>query len=122
MAKMGRPRREFLPEYCDMLIEDLKKGYSFEAFGGLIGASKETLYKWLEENEDFANAKKQGEAYCRRWWENKGKEGLETPKGVTFNSAVWIFNMKNRFGWRDQVEHSGNATITLNYNLDAKTE
>jgi hypothetical protein len=26
------------------------------------------------------------------------------------NSAIWIFNMKNRFGWRDKSETAGDDT------------
>ncbi len=32
-----------------------------------------------------------------KFWEEKGIEGK-------INASVWIFNMKNRFGWRDRQD------------------
>lgn len=83
----------------------MKEGYSFESFGAIVpnGASKETIYAWARENKAFLDAKKVGEAYARIWWERMAKAGM-AGKIKGFNATVWIFSMKNRFGWRDRVQ------------------
>jgi hypothetical protein len=53
---MGRPT-EYKPEYCQLLLEHGSKGLSFEAFGGVVGVSKVTLYAWAKKYPDFLNAK-----------------------------------------------------------------
>jgi len=94
-----------------MLIEHMEKGLSFEAFAGLVGVTKKTLYSWFEQNPDFLNAKEIGTARCRIFWEQLGidhivnKSDSEHGGGSSsrsLNASVWIFNMKNRFGWRDK--------------------
>lgn len=58
-----------------------------------------------------------------KWWETTGKEGLWGDKNNMFNSAVWIFNMRNKFGWRDdpkkhevtESEDGKEVTIKLSY-------
>lgn len=108
----GRPS-EYEETYPEMLIEHYKKGYSFESFGGVVGVSKQTLYTWTKNFPPFLDAKKRGEMASLLEWEKKGIEGMyhETFKdddGMTItrnmNPSIWIFNMKNRFGWRDKVE------------------
>jgi hypothetical protein len=106
----GRPS-DYDPIYCQMLIKHMEDGLSFESFGGVAKCSKQTLYRWIDAHPEFSDAKKVGETACQFWWEKTGKDGLhnETIKdgdGMTItksiNSTIWIFNMKNRFGWRDK--------------------
>lgn len=115
--KVGRPSG-YLPEYCEKLIEHMKEGYSFEAFGAICDASKETMYTWLEKHTEFLDAKKKGESYSRYEWEKIGKLGA-TGQIPDFNSGAWIFNMKNRFKWTDKVEvdNKGASTVNINYSL-----
>lgn len=103
--KGGRPST-YKPEYCAALVEHMKQGYSFEAFGGVIVKSVDTLYAWLKAHDEFSEAKKEGEVLCRIWWEKMGHAGL-TGKLKNFNATVWIFSMKNRFHWRDKQEMTG---------------
>lgn len=108
---VGRPT-DYDSKYCEMLIEHMSSGLSFEAFGGVIGVCKKTLYTWCEKQEEFLYAKQIATAKCRLWWEKVGTEGLwstsEKGQGYassrSFNTGVWVFNMKNRFKeeWRER--------------------
>lgn len=102
---VGRPS-DYKPEYCEMVIEHMAQGLSFESFAGVVSTSKPTLYSWAEKNEEFLNAKRIGTEKCRVFWEKAGIKGLFLGKEEKFNAAVWVFNMKNRFGWRDVQEIS----------------
>lgn len=100
----GRPTA-YKQEYCKKLIDHMAKGYSFESFGGLTGHGKQTLYRWLDEHQEFRDAKELGENKSRIFWEGLGVDhvvGNNGPGGKTLNASVWIFNMKNRFGWKDK--------------------
>lgn len=90
----------------------MEKGLSFEAFAGLIKVSKQTLYTWCEKHAEFKEAKEIGEGLAHLWWERTGIEGLFMGgKDNPFNATVWVFSMKNRFGWRDKPkdEDEGDA-------------
>ena len=58
----------------------------------------------LEDSEDFRETVKEAKALCEHWWEERGRE---MAMGLDGNSTVWIFNMKNRFGWKDKTELTG---------------
>lgn len=112
MAKEGRPTK-YRKEYCALLLEHMKDGLSFESFGGIVGVARHTLYDWEKVHPEFLHAKKEGESGSRLYWEKVGRDGLynETIKdgdGMTvtksINATIWIFNMKNRFKWRDKTE------------------
>ena len=102
----GRPTK-YKKEYCDELIEHMSKGLSYEAFAGAIGVCKQTLYTWEKEHEDFVDAKRRAVEACRIFWEKLGIDHIlnETEYqggSKSLNASVWIFNMKNRFLWRDR--------------------
>lgn len=78
----------------------MSKGLSFESFGADANVGVSTLYEWLERHVEFAEAKKEADTKCQKWWESAGIMGM-SGKINKFNAAVWIFNMKNRFKWRD---------------------
>jgi hypothetical protein len=102
------------PSYCDLLIEHMSKGFSFESFAGLVKVARSTIYEWVDKNPDFSDAKKVAEEQCRLFWEKTALEGLQVqtgPGAINLNTTMWIFQMKNRFPkeWRDrqQTEISG---------------
>lgn len=98
----GRPT-DYEDRFCDLLIDHMKQGLSFESFGGTIGCVKQTLYNWTEKFPQFMDAKKEGELRSLFFWEIQGLKGLWVEKeGPTFNTTNFIFQMKNRFGWRDR--------------------
>ena len=101
----------------------MAKGLSFEAFGSVVKTCKQTLYNWEEKHPDFLDARNKGYVECKAFWENIGLNlSLGECKG---NAAVWIFNMKNRFKWRDlQPDELAEKAryIELKYSVDKKSE
>lgn len=90
----------------------MAQGYSIEAFAGHIGVSKQTVYNWQTDHQEFLDAVKVAQSRCQEYWEKIGMNGmlglqLKDKDGkpiVTknFNAVMWIFNMKNRFRWTDR--------------------
>lgn len=97
----------------------MAQGYSFEAFAGKLGVSKVTLYSWAKENPEFLNAKDIAFERSRHFWEKKAIDhAVEYKDGPKLNNTAWVFNMKNRFGWRDKIEHSGNESKPIKLAYD----
>ena len=111
----GRPTK-YKPEYCDQLIEFMAKGFSFEAFAGEIEVALDSLSKWVNEHDAFSASKKIGQAMSRKWWEKAGQDGMYA--GKAFNPTVWIFAMKNRFGWKDQLALSTDSELPITVSYD----
>lgn len=98
---MGRPT-QYHPDLCMMLINHMSQGFDFESFAAKLEyMTAARLYDWTNRHKSFAEAKKVGEALCKQWWINMGR-GAVGGKIPNFNASVWIFTMKNMFGWRDK--------------------
>lgn len=107
----GRPSK-YKPEFCEQLIQHMSEGLSFESFAAIAKVNLDTLYEWAKVHEEFSEAKKEAFANCQLYWESQGIAGLYSTtdydedgkpiKSKSLNSSVWIFNMKNRFKWRDK--------------------
>lgn len=103
---VGRPDK-YKPEYCELLIEHMGKGFSYDCFSASIPESvtPQTVYAWEKKYPEFFEAKVKAFAENKKFWEQKGLEGLWNQTGVkTFNQKVWMLNMKNRFKWADRQE------------------
>jgi transposase len=116
--KLGRPSK-YKPEYCERIVEFMGKGFSVEAFAGDIMVHVDSIYEWEKVYPDFSEAKKLAFGKNRIFWENIALQHMTSgDKDPKINSAIWIFNMKNRFKWRDmqeiKQEVTGNQTITVN--------
>ena len=83
-----------------MLIEHMKQGLSFDAFGAVVNVTRKTLYNWTRAFPDFQESKEIGESHSRMVWEKMGMV-LIARGGGNGSAATYIFNMKNRFGYRD---------------------
>lgn len=85
-----------------MLIKHMAQGFSFDSFAAEIDVCDDTLYEWAKVHPAFSDAKKIATQKSRKFWESAGIEGLFShPKGPVLNTGAWIFNMRNRFGWRN---------------------
>lgn len=115
---VGRPSR-FKKEYCQELVKHMTQGYSIESFGAVANCGKTTIYRWLEEHEEFRNAYEEGRAKGMLFWEKLGVHG-SVGKLPGFKDRAWIFNMKNRFGWREKLEHSGEIKRSTKGDVFAK--
>ena len=98
--------------FPDQLISHMKAGYSFKAFAGRIGVTRKTLYDWLEDDDkkEFKEAYDVGKSACLLFWEQIGLSGTlgdSRIKGYNpkkFNATAWIFQMKNRFHYRNEPD------------------
>lgn len=61
------------------------------------------FYRLEQENNAFAKFAEKGRTLSQAWWYEKARKGLFTKE---FNTALWNFNMKNRYGWADKLDTS----------------
>lgn len=115
--RVGRPSK-YKPEYCQMLISHMAQGLSFESFAAVIKVNRDTLYEWEKIYPEFSDTKKEALEQCLLFWENLGiKNIINMPEGGSLNSAVWVFNMKNRFKWRDKQPDESDVVVNNVNNL-----
>lgn len=110
-------------EFCDQLVKHMESGLDFESFAKVLGVSKNTLNRWVQDRPGFAYAKEVGEgAYYHHWVEL----GMRGAKGLVkgYNASTWIFTMKNKFGWKDIIENNnkyeGDTTYHVEVNNNGK--
>lgn len=122
--KFGRPTK-YQHKFCEYAIHYLSKGLSKEALAGVLCISKTTLYEWIKEHQDFANAIAIGEAKSQVHWEALTVEHVvHTKNGKQINGQVYGLNMKNRFGWSDKKEIAleEDTKKSFAFSLDKKPE
>lgn len=95
----GRPT-DYDESYCEQAVAFLADGYSIAAFAGQIGVARSTVYKWIDEHEEFSDAIKTGQAKAVLWWETANRSLATTGEG---NATAIVFGLKNRASdeWRD---------------------
>lgn len=109
----------------------MRGGLSYESFAATVGVCSRTLYNWEKDHEPWVDAKGKAFAASLLWWESQGIAGVwnessRDSEGAghtrALNSAVWIFNMKNRFKWKDrqpeEIADEARAALKLAYRLD----
>lgn len=98
---IGRPTK-YDPKYCEMLVEHMASGLSFDAFAGDVNVAISTIYEWEKAHTAFSEAKKLGFSKNLSWWEKQGSMGLwQDREGPQFNTTNFVFQMKNRHRWRN---------------------
>lgn len=100
----GRPRTTIasLPDdWKQRMLAQAAEGASAVEIRHAIGIGRSAWETLLEDSDEFRAAEKDAKELCEVWWERSGRN---LAVGGGGNSAIWIFNMKNRFGWRDKQE------------------
>ena len=102
---------------CEIVVELMKEGASQEEVMGSLDISKDTYYRWKEENKEFSDAIKRGVRLSQAWWEKEGRISLRDRE---FNYTGWYMNMKNRFKWADkqEVKNSGQLSFEVVTGID----
>jgi len=115
-GRTGRPS-EYRPEYCQMVIEDMRAGYSVTAFAGKIGVARDTIYEWIKCHPDFSDAVNRADPGRQRAWERKL---IHAEKGGEVASA--IFGLKNVApqDWKEVREVKHDHTHALHRLTDAQ--
>lgn len=101
---MGRPRTTIkdLPKDWKQIMEEVgTEGGSAIEVQVRLGLGNSAWYTLLEDSPEFRAAESRRKALSNIWWERCGRRMAVGGDG---NASVWIFNMKNRFGWRDKQE------------------
>ena len=90
---VGRPSL-YKKEYCEELIEWMKKGKSFWTFAVNVPCTIDTLSEWTKVHPEFSEAKMQGKVYEMDWWDNVHRKLAVTGVG-NITAVVWA--QKNKF-------------------------
>lgn len=112
----GRPQVEPIDRLKEgwqtKILEMGKQGCSDVEIRAEFGISGDLWYRWMQEDEEFSSTAKQAKALCNAKWEQMGRKMAFGE--VEGNPTTWIFNMKNRFGWKDkqELEHAGSINHT----------
>jgi hypothetical protein len=98
----------------EALLGEYSEGASDVEIARLLKITLNRFYQLIEENPAFAEFVERGRTLGRAWWESQARKNLWNKE---FNTALWNFNMKNRYGWADKVE-SNDTTDKDPVNLD----
>ena len=102
-AKVGRPTK-YKPEFCQLLVEHMAKGYSFESFAGLdeVDVDRDTLYEWRSTQEEFSDALRRGRSKQLLKDETTLNLGLDNTLKV--NHTLMSLKMFNCHNWKTKSE------------------
>lgn len=89
----GRPT-DYLPEYCERVIELGREGKSHAQIAADLDVSRQTLHNWAAVHPEFMDAITRARDLAQAWFEDRGQKGLETPG---FNASLWAKQVSCRF-------------------------
>lgn len=99
-------------------IEDVRAAYDSGASDAevckIMQITQDEFVANYESNPKFRRFVDLGTMMAKAWWLEQGRKNLSSR---SFNTPLWIINMKNRFGWTEKVE-----TVELAGNLDEKSK
>lgn len=101
------------------LVEYYKQGYSDMEVAAALNITRREFNQLLTDNPAFAKLVEVGRTQSSAFWEGLARQNV---KNKTFNTPLYNFYMKNKFGWADKIE-TNNVSENTNLSLDQlKTE
>lgn len=102
----GRPRKDLTElenGWHDNVLKEMSEGASLDEIKAILGISNDLHTRWMRDEPEYSETIKRGMELCKAWWQNQGRTNLRNKE---FSATLWYMNMKNRFGWRDNVDHT----------------
>lgn len=106
----GRPpeiTKEWADEQAETLADMFAGGESVPEVAAKLNICKTSFYKATKISTEFMNSYKRGLSLSEAWWSRLGRVGAAGK--IDIQPTTWIFNMKNRFGWKDRIETMDNS-------------
>jgi len=105
VSTRGRPSK-YDPDFCDMVEETMRAGFSKMAAAGRLGVCYNTIRAWMDEHPEFLQAVKRGEAART---EKLEADLLSAETGPQVTSRIFALKNAAPDEWRDkqQTEISG---------------
>lgn len=100
----GRFCTSYNRDACNDVIPLGDRGLSIEEISRSLGVARKTIDNWRAKHPEFDCAMIEAIERSQAWWLQQGRENLHNKD---FNTALWIFNVKNRLrsiGWSDRQE------------------
>ena len=104
--KPGRPT-DYLPEYCDKVIELGRLGKSKAQIASELDVARMTLDNWANAHPEFLDALTRARDLAQAWFEDMGQNGLLMPG---FNASLWAKQVSCRF--RDEYTDQSKTELT----------
>ncbi len=117
----GQPTR-YRKNYCQLLIEHMSQGLSFDTFGGVVDVARDTIYEWVKVHPEFSDAKKLGTSKRNLLVERAYVQSTLNPTKHKFNTPQMIYWTKNTLGWSDNVKVESEVTQTQRLVIEAPSE
>lgn len=96
------------------LEEAYREGASDHEVCSILKITYKKFQNYYESNPSFKELVDIGRTLSHAWWLTQGRKNITNGK---FNTSLWNFNMKNRFGWADKTESK--SLQSEDYDLDS---
>ena len=100
--------------WAKQVIEHYWDGYSDKEVAASMNITFREFNAMLSDNPTFAKLVEFGRTLSAAYWEGLARTNI---KNKTFNTPLYNFYMKNKFGWADKIETT-NANENTNLSLD----
>lgn len=110
MSTSAQPKTK---DWARELINLYSEGYSDAEVASEMKITVREYYKQIEDNPVFAKLVEFGRTLALAWWESQARKNLTNKQ---FNTPLWVFNMKNKYGWAERTEVKSeveNTTINI---------
>ena len=97
------------------LIEYYKQGYSDAEVAAAMNITIREFNTTLSENPTFAKLVEFGRTLSTAFWEGLARKNISNK---TFNTPLYNFYMKNKYGWADKIDTTNINDNTNNLTLD----
>lgn len=102
-------------DWAKQLIALYSDGCSDVEVAAELKITIKEYYKTVQENPTFGKLVEYGRTLSQAFWEGQARKNLNNK---TFNTSLWSFFMKNKFGWAEKSE-AISQNENLNTNLDS---